>query len=70
MFQEFFSSEAVLFQLMLLLEKRHVFAQTIKLYPPTGLRVKTDLRLRTVVPFNVERQFFLRFQCDLDYVGL
>lgn len=55
---------------MLLLEKRHVFAQTIKLYPPTGLRVKTDLRLRTVVPFNVERQFFLRFQCDLDYVGL
>lgn len=46
MFWGFFSSKAVLFQLMLLLEKRHVFAQTIKLHPPTALRVETDLRLR------------------------
>lgn len=41
-----FFSKAVLFQLMLLLEKMHVFAQTIKLHPPTALRVETDLRLR------------------------
>jgi len=46
MFWGFFTCKAVQFQLMLLLEKRHGFAQTIKLIPPTALRVETDLLLR------------------------
>lgn len=57
-------SKTVLFQLMLLLEKRHGFVQAIKLYPPTALKSRNRFQAqeRIVVTFAEQRQFSLKFQ--------
>lgn len=59
-----FSSKTVLFPVKLLLEKRRVFVQAIKLYPPTALKSRNRFEAQERIEVTVaeQRQFSLRFQ--------